>query len=180
MLGYDFHLTDAAPQLIEINTNPGGALLNGILARAQRTCCADVAALAMTQPEDIEDALIGVFHAEWQLQRRAELLRSIAIADAAPERQYLYPEFLLFRQLLERHGIDAVICDPSELAAREGRLMHRERPIDFVYNRLTRLSAATARSRSARGGLLGGRSGREPAPSRTCLVRRQTQPRFAV
>src|SRR5512135_2535613 len=34
-MGYDFDLGPAGPQLIEINTNAGGALLNTALARAQ-------------------------------------------------------------------------------------------------------------------------------------------------
>ncbi|HET7160532.1 MAG TPA: hypothetical protein VFI62_16145, partial [Burkholderiales bacterium] len=45
LLGFDFHLGISGPQLIEINTNPGGALLNAVLARAQRACCADVTGL---------------------------------------------------------------------------------------------------------------------------------------
>lgn len=39
LLGCDFHLSVAGPQLIEINTNPGGALLNTVLGRAQESCC---------------------------------------------------------------------------------------------------------------------------------------------
>src|SRR3990167_242784 len=38
-MGYDFHLGPAGPQLIEINTNAGGALLNTALDRAQAACC---------------------------------------------------------------------------------------------------------------------------------------------
>ena len=38
-MGYDFHLGPDGPQLIEINTNAGGAFLNTILARAQHRCC---------------------------------------------------------------------------------------------------------------------------------------------
>ena len=38
-LGYDFHLSPNGPQLIEINSNAGGALLNAVLARAQMNCC---------------------------------------------------------------------------------------------------------------------------------------------
>ena len=38
-MGYDFHLSDEGPKLIEINTNAGGALLNLELARAQEQCC---------------------------------------------------------------------------------------------------------------------------------------------
>jgi hypothetical protein len=42
-LGYDFHLGPDGPQLIEVNSNAGGALLNARLLRAQRACCAPVA-----------------------------------------------------------------------------------------------------------------------------------------
>ena len=35
--GYDFHLDEDKLGLIEINTNAGGAMLNVLLARAQRT-----------------------------------------------------------------------------------------------------------------------------------------------
>ena len=38
VLGFDFHLSEDVPRLIEINTNPGGLLLNALLARAQQTC----------------------------------------------------------------------------------------------------------------------------------------------
>lgn len=44
-LSYDFHVTDAGPKLIEINTNAGGALLNAALARAQRACCPAIAGM---------------------------------------------------------------------------------------------------------------------------------------
>jgi hypothetical protein len=38
-MGYDFHLSDAGPQIIEINTNAGGAFLNAALMAAQTECC---------------------------------------------------------------------------------------------------------------------------------------------
>ncbi|MEQ1802593.1 MAG: hypothetical protein ABL989_11775 [Gammaproteobacteria bacterium] len=142
LLGYDFHVTGAGPQLIEINTNPGGALLNALLGRAQRACCADADGL-MTAPvnsEDAEQALVEMFLAEWRLQRGAIQLRSVAIVDEVPDQQYLYPEFLLYQQLLKRHNIETVICDPRDLITDEGRVRHRELTIDFVYNRLTDFS----------------------------------------
>ena len=40
--GYDFHLGADGPQLIEINTNAGGVLLNLYLAAAQQACCTNV------------------------------------------------------------------------------------------------------------------------------------------
>ena len=68
---------------------------------------------------------------------RSRPLQSVAIVDLAPEDQYLYPEFLLFQRLFERHGLRAVIADPAALIWRDGRLWHGELAIDLVYNRLT-------------------------------------------
>jgi len=139
LLGYDFHLAATGPQLIEINTNPGGALLNAILGRAHRTCCADAAGLALApmEADAIEETLFAAFMTEWRLQREDALLSSVAIVDEAPKQQYLYPEFLMYQQLFRRHGIETTICDPRELARKDARLWHGGQPIDFVYNRLT-------------------------------------------
>ena len=139
LLGYDFHLAVTGPQLIEIKTNPGGALLNVVLGRAQRSCCADTAGLAMApmEADAIEDALFEIFMTEWRLQRKNAPLLSVAIVDEAPAQQYLYPEFLLYRQLFRRHGIEVTICDPCELTRKNARLWHASQSIDFVYNRLT-------------------------------------------
>lgn len=137
--GYDFHLTDGHLGLIEINTNAGGAMLNAVMARAHRACCADLGAMAPTlaQIEDFETAIVKMFRHEWLLAGRTAPLKSIAIVDAAPINQYLYPEFLLFQQLFERHGIHAVIADPSEFKWRDGVLNHGSLVVDLVYNRLT-------------------------------------------
>ena len=129
-MGYDFHLGVDGPRLIELNTNAGGALLNALLARAQRACCDEIAAL-VTGPvpaEDLERAFVDMFRAEWHAAGRAGAPRRIAIVDDAPESQYLYPEFLLFAQLFRRHGIDAIVRAPQELDLRT---------VDLVYNRLT-------------------------------------------
>jgi hypothetical protein len=142
-LGYDFHLGISGPQLIEINTNAGGGLLNALLARAQKACCDDVEALL---PGDLagdtpEHLFLQMFRAEWRAVAEsagsdAQLTR-IAIVDEAPLTQYLHPEFVLFQRLFEHGGIQAVICDPQELVFREGSLWHRSGRIDLVYNRLT-------------------------------------------
>ena len=139
LLGYDFHLGAAGPQLIEINTNPGGALLNTVLGRAHRSCCAEVAGLAMApmEADAVEQAVFDVFTTEWRSQRGETALRSIAIVDDLPGQQYLHPEFLLYRELFRRHGVQAVVCDPAELSRREGRLWHGDMQVDLVYNRLT-------------------------------------------
>lgn len=138
-LGYDFHLGADGPQLIEINTNAGGALLNVALSRAQRACCVEVqdALAAPGAGEGAEAAFVAMFRSEWKLQRGAAPLSRIAIVDANPASQYLYPEFLMFRELFERAGLAAVILDPSELEWCDGVLRDAQGPIDLVYNRLT-------------------------------------------
>ena len=53
--GYDFHLNHGRLGLIEINTNAGGAMLNALLARAQRACCEAMAGLLL--PEGTKDVV---------------------------------------------------------------------------------------------------------------------------
>lgn len=132
--GYDFHLSPKGPQLIEINSNAGGALLNAVLARAQ-TACLNPAGADITQ--NIEQAFTAMFIEEWQAERGQQPLQSIAIVDEDPATQFMLPEFLLFKKLFERHAIKTVICDPAELDYRNGALWHGELAIDLVYNRLT-------------------------------------------
>jgi len=137
--GYDFHLGDEGPRLIEINTNAGGALLNAELGRAQRACCEEVRGL-LTGPVDIgslEDRLHAMFLEEWRLARGDVPLARIAIVDQAPAEQYLFPEFLLFQRLFEAYGVRAVVADPAQLDLREGVLSHNGERVDLVYNRLT-------------------------------------------
>ena len=138
-LSYDFHMAGTEPKLIEINTNAGGALLNAALARAQKACCAAIAGMT-TDPVAIEmlgQTFVAMFLTEWQLARGDQKLRRIAIVDENPTEQYLYPEFILFQQMFQNHGIEAIIADPAELRLHDGVLWHDDVPIDFVYNRLT-------------------------------------------
>jgi hypothetical protein len=137
--GYDFHLDRGRLGLIEINTNAGGAMLNAALARAQRACCQAMDAMVPTLASvaAFERRIVDMFRHEWRLAGKTRPLASIAIVDTAPQEQYLYPEFLLFQQLFERHGLRAVIADPAALQWRDGTLWHGELAIDLVYNRLT-------------------------------------------
>ncbi len=129
--GFDFHLGAQGPRLIEINTNAGGALLNAALARAQRACCADVAALECgpIPPERLEQAFFDMFMAEWRRAGRSGMPRRVAIVDDDPRAQFLYSEFVLFERLFRRFGLEASILSPSEVTP--------DRAIDLVYNRLT-------------------------------------------
>ena len=133
-MGYDFHLGEEGPRLIEVNTNAGGAFLNAVLARAQLQCCGD--ATRASWAEDFDAAVIAQFESEWRAQRGSERPESIAIVDDKPTEQYLYPEFRLAQQLLRNHGIECVILSPSDLRYESGTLYAGDKRIDLVYNRL--------------------------------------------
>ena len=124
--GYDFHLNDNGAHLIEINTNAGGAFLN--------------AALLESGQKNLELTFLDMFRREWQLQRGAAPLRTVAIVDQVPSSQHLYPEFVLARQMFERAGIAALIADPAELQTHSDGLYCEGKKVDLVYNRLTDFS----------------------------------------
>ncbi len=148
--GYDFHVTEGGFGLIEINTNAGGAMLNAVLARAQRACCAAVDGLLPATADAFEADIVAMFRKEWSLCGHDRPLRSIAIVDDDPKQQYLYPEFLLFLRLFQRHGLQAVIAKPTEFSLRAGVLWHGNLAIDLVYNRLTDFSLAEPASATLR------------------------------
>ena len=136
-MGYDFHLAPEGPRLIEVNTNAGGAFLNGLLAKAQRMCCAEVEeALTRSGVDDLDAAVERMFYAEWTRQQRSGSLRRIAIVDDRPEEQYLYPEFLLAQRFFLKRGIEAVVADAAHLRFEGGALLAEDQPVDLVYNRL--------------------------------------------
>ena len=137
--GYDFHLEGDNCGLIEINTNAGGAMLNAVAARAHQACCLDDERLAIAKnmSNEFEDNIVAMFLKEWRLTGTERPLKTIAIVDRNPQAQYLYPEFILFQRLFQRHGLHAVIADPSELAFEAGAMRYGETQVDMVYNRLT-------------------------------------------
>jgi hypothetical protein len=138
-MGYDFHITEDGPKLIEVNTNAGGAFLNAFLERAQLACCEPVsAALSEEGNAGFEQVVGSMFEHEWRRQRGDAPLGAIAIVDDDPTAQYLHPEFVLAQRLFEAAGYRAVIVDASALKYSGGLLLDNEgREIDLVYNRLT-------------------------------------------
>jgi len=143
MLGFDFHLGGAVPQLIEINTNPGGLLINLELARALTACCDCIAApLAQLAAgnvalDELPARITDHFHARWLDARGSVPLRTLAVVDDDPASQYLYPEFVLYQRLFERAGWQSLIVDSAALENRNGALLAGDQRVDMVYNRLT-------------------------------------------
>ena len=138
-MGYDFHLSDQDPKLIEINTNAGGGLLNAALARAQQACCEAMDWAFKPDPAlaRLDDSFVQMFISEWQRQRGDTPISLIAIVDDDPSAQYLAPEFELCRQMLQRHGLEARVLDPTSLAWQDGQLVHDGKVVGLTYNRLT-------------------------------------------
>jgi len=125
-MGYDFHITEDGPKLIEINSNAGGAFIVNMLEQSGQTSSGTFAPQVM-----------DMFQAEWKTGGRSGKLRTLAIVDETPEDQYHYPDMCLAKSLLAAKGLQLVISDPRDFQIKDGKLYHGELPIDLVYNRLT-------------------------------------------
>lgn len=170
VMGYDFHLEAGVPQLIEVNTNAGGAFLNALLARAQTACCPEVRQFSAGTTVDFDKVIEAMFRSEWQRQRGSHPLKSIAIVDDAPNTQYLYPEFLLAQHLLSRTGLQTFVLDPKELSYKDEWLIVGDRRIDLVYNRLTDFALAHSDHAALREAYLDGTVVLTPNPRAHALL----------
>jgi hypothetical protein len=135
--GYDFHLNAQGEHLIEINTNAGGGFLNALLIGSQREVIMPGEVVAI---KNLEQNFLAMFRNEWRMAHGDAPLKTIVIVDEQPEAQYLYPEFLLAKEMFERNGIVTFIADASTLQARDDGLYLNGEKIDLVYNRLTDFS----------------------------------------
>ncbi len=115
LMGYDFHVGPDCPAIESVF--PG-----------------------LTEGQDICTTFLDSFRQEWRRQKGDTALTVVAIVDTDPPAQYLYPEFVLFERLFQRHGIAAVIASPQSLEHRDGKLWCHSQPIELVYNRLTDFS----------------------------------------
>lgn len=145
-MGYDFHLGPEGPRLIEINTNAGGALLNGLHTAAlcdpkKLEClCSDLLPV-----EAIQDRITRSFREElWAARGEGAELRRLAIVDERPREQFLYPEFQLFVELFARDGIQAEIREAGAAVS----------DVDLVYLRDTDFLLEQPRSAALRAAYL--------------------------
>jgi glutathione synthase/RimK-type ligase-like ATP-grasp enzyme len=162
-LGFDFHLSADGPKLIEINTNAGGGFLAAMLGEAALACCGSTVRQGQGHPA-FEQRVIAMLAEEWRRTGRVGCPRAIAIVDAAPDSQYLYPEFLLAQSALRQAGIAAVICSPENLEIKDGLLQASGEPVDLVYNRLTDFALEAPAHRTLRAAYLGGNAVVTPNP----------------
>jgi glutathione synthase/RimK-type ligase-like ATP-grasp enzyme len=170
-MGYDFHLSADGPRLIEINTNAGGAFLNGVACEAQRLCCPEMARFGtIACPEGLSATIAEMFRAEWRLQRGDGAPALIAIVDDVPEDQYLHPEFLLAQSLLTAQGLPTVITDPQAFEHHSGRLWLGDKLVDLVYNRLVDFDLSEPRHRALRDAYAAGEVLVTPNPRHHALL----------
>ncbi len=143
VLGFDFHLGAPEPQLIEINTNPGGLLVSLELARAATAYCdcltepLAVMSAAAVPLAAFEERVVEGFRAEFGRARGPTPLRTIAIVDDTPAGQYLLPEFMLYRRLLEQAGHRVLIADAADARIEGNVVTVGGETVDLVYNRCT-------------------------------------------
>ena len=99
-MGYDFHVRDNQAHLIEVNTNAGGISFVTALYQAQALCC-DQMGQQFIAPTDKK--ILDMFADEWRANSGGNRpLKTIALIDEEPAEQFLYPEFLFFKQLFEQ------------------------------------------------------------------------------
>ncbi len=122
LMGFDFHLTDDGPKLIEINNNAGGLYIGA--GNQSWLPQPDIDEL----PGDIETRLLGMFPVRW---------RDIAIVDEDIEAQFMYPEMQAYAALLERDGRRVFLASPEMLQLRENGLYFNQQRLDAIYNRHT-------------------------------------------
>ncbi len=170
-MGYDFHVTPAGPRLIEVNTNAGGALLNGLhtasLCDPSRLPC--LCSLLSVEAQECEIA--DTFRAEYAAVRGAGArLARVAIVDDDPAKQFLAPEFELFRELFARAGIEARIADTRALAPAGDGVALDGWPVELVYLRDTDFALERERTRALRAAYLANQVVVTPSPREHFLL----------
>ncbi len=105
MMSYDFHVTDAGPKLIEINTNAALSSYGAVLTESIFASRGQEALTKLVDSFSREATSVGV-----------DLRDGILIVDEHPETQKAYGEFLIFRELFIRQGWPCEICDIKDLS----------------------------------------------------------------
>jgi len=123
LMGYDFHLTEEGPKLIEINNNAGGLYVwdHG-------------EGFWLPQPdlpewhESLTERLRRMFPAAW---------RVIAIMDENVREQFMYPEMQAYAALLRGQGRRVFVVSPEEIEPGGDGLYVKGVRLDAIYNRHT-------------------------------------------
>ncbi len=120
LMGYDFHLTEEGPKLIEINNNAGGLWEkdDGWIPQP------DIPELEGR----LEQRLLRMFDAAW---------RHIVIMDEDIKNQYMLPEMQAYAELLRQDGRKVALLSPEDIDAQHDGLYESGARVDMIYNRHT-------------------------------------------
>jgi hypothetical protein len=120
LMGYDFHLTDEGPKLIEINNNAGGLFEK------------DDGWIKQDSLPEMKTTLLericAMFPQDWQ---------HIAIMDENIAQQYMYPEMQAYAALLKSDGRAVKLVSPEDIKSNVEGLFVENDNIDMIYNRHT-------------------------------------------
>jgi len=142
---WDFHLPSTRPddfQLIECNDNGSGFLFAALVNRAFYELGGLAARDAVEPPPSLpefETHLVAMIEREARAffgERPPGAALILDDADSLARGRFL-DELHLLREILERHGFEAVIAPPEALRRAGGRLFATDRRIAFVVNRST-------------------------------------------
>jgi len=154
LMGYDFHLGEGVPRLIEINNNAGGLYLHN--------------AVWLPQPESDEmpgtlgQRLLSMFPEKW---------RNIAIMDEDVEGQFMYPEMCAYGALLRGQGRCVLVTSPEDIrAADDGALYAGDLRLHAIYNRHTDFYLESPALIHIRKAYLSGRVALTPNPRSYALL----------
>jgi len=120
LMGFDFHLTDDGPKLIEINNNAGGLYIGDDAWMPQDDLSIGSGSL--------KERILSMFPASWQ---------TIAIMDEDVKEQYMYPEMLAYAELLRQAGRQVFVVSPEDIERRDDGLYVENQRLDGIYNRHT-------------------------------------------
>jgi len=120
LMGFDFHLTDDGPKLIEINNNAGGLYIGDGRWLPQPA----IAELGGS----LQQRLVGMFHADWA---------TIAIMDEDVTGQFMYPEMQAYAELFRTDGRRVMVVSPEDVQLDADGLHCGGVHIDAIYNRHT-------------------------------------------
>ncbi|MDQ6995737.1 MAG: hypothetical protein Q9M18_09100 [Mariprofundaceae bacterium] len=120
LMGFDFHLTDGKPQLIEINNNAGGLYIGdaGWMPQDDISIWSD----------DLKTRILSMFPASWQ---------TIAIMDDDVTHQYMYPEMQAYAALLRQDDRQVFVVSPEDISLCDDGLYVEHQRLDAIYNRHT-------------------------------------------
>jgi hypothetical protein len=127
MMGYDFHLTETGPKLIEVNTDAGGLWYASLCAHPE----------AAGFSERLGVKLLETFMEDYARFRGDPAARpeTLLILDEKPVEQPLYPEMQVFAAFFGAAGIETSIVGPEALETRGDGLYFGGRAVDMIYNR---------------------------------------------